>query len=137
MNDIADVFVDTNVFMRLFDISDITQSEKARALFENASADKVRLVVGPPVFFELAWVLQGALERSKSEVLDIMEAIISWKGLKILDKELVERAVSLARDTNQGFADAYIAANAEKSGFQVATFNKKHFAKLGAELYPL
>ena len=130
-----EVFVDTNIFMRLFETSEPKQTDKAKALFKRAAQDKIHLIVGPPVLFELAWVLKSAVNRSNSEILDVLEAIVAWKGLKILDKEYVNQAIALAKATKQGFADAYITITAQNQGLEVATFNQKHFTKLGANIY--
>lgn len=132
-----EIFIDTNIFMRLFDTSDKKQTGIAKALFERAAQDKARLVVGPPVLFELAWVLKSAMNWPDSDILSVLEAVIAWKGLRTLDKEFVERAISLAKETKQGFADAYIAVTAQSHDLEVATFNQKHFTKLGTALYQL
>ena len=72
------------------------------------------------------------------EILDFWESILSFPHLKVLDKELVMAAISLAQETNETFADSYIAASIHRvQADNVATFNKKHFVKLGLELYPL
>ena len=51
------IFVDTNVFTRLFVKDDAGQHEEAKALFMLAQDGKADLITGHPVFFELAWVL--------------------------------------------------------------------------------
>ena len=129
------IFVDTNVFMRLFDLSDQTQTEKAKSLFKKAASGDITLVVAPPVLFELSWVLKNALKHSNEKVLDILESITAWKGLRVSDYDYVQAAISLARDKGQGFADAYICVTAQKQDLKVATFNARHFEKLGAPLY--
>jgi predicted nucleic acid-binding protein len=48
------IFVDTNVFTRLFAKDDAQQHEQAKALFLRAREGGAELVTGPPVFFELA-----------------------------------------------------------------------------------
>jgi predicted nucleic-acid-binding protein len=133
-------FVDTNVFLRLAvqADNDKQQMRQAKKLFEQAQIGNVDLVTGPPVFFEIAWVMDRLYKRTNSEILDFLEAIISFPNLKVLDKELVIKAISLARETNGTFADSYIAASAHRAeANNVATFNKKHFASLGVDLYPL
>ena len=73
-----------------------------------------------------------------SKVLDVLEAILSYPNLRVLDKDQVITAISLARATDSVFADSYIAVSAGSiKADNVATFNKKHFAKLGTKLYPL
>ena len=132
-------FVDANVFMRLAVVADDDrQLKQAKKLFEQAQAGNVDLVTGPPVLFEVAWVLDRLYKRAGNEVLDFLEAILSFPNLKVLDKELVIKAIFLARKTDGAFADAYIAASAHRAeADNLATFNKKHFVKLEVELYPL
>ncbi|MCL2146750.1 MAG: PIN domain-containing protein [Synergistaceae bacterium] len=129
------ILIDTNVFMRLFDLSDPAQTAKAKNLFVKAASGSIALVVAPPVLFELAWVLRSALKRSNEEVLDILEAIMTWQGLKVSDNDYVQTAISLARKKGQSFADAYICVTAQKQDFKVVTFNTRHFEKFGVPLY--
>jgi len=131
------VLVDTNVFMRLFDLSDQAQTVRSRNLLSKAAAGDITLVVAPPVLFELAWVLRSALKQPNEEVLDILQAIVAWQGVKVLDCDYAQAAISLARDKNQGFADAYLCITAQKQNLKMATFNTQHFSQLGAEFYPL
>lgn len=132
-------FVDTNVFVRLFvTAEDDKQLNQVKRLFNRAQNGHVDLVTGPPVFFEVAWVLNRLYKVSNSNVLDILEAIISFPNLRVLDKELVVTSIFSARETNSAFADSYIAASAKGAiADNVATFNKKHFIRLGVDVYPL
>ena len=53
----------------------------------------------------------------------------------MFDDDYVKRAISLARKNSQSYPDAYIAIVAQDKHIGVISFNKKHFAKLGAALY--
>ena len=131
-------FVDSNVFIRLFVEDDGPQRRSARKLLEQTRAGTVELVTGPPVFFEIAWVLSHTYKVGNDKILDVLEAILSFPNLRVLDKEHVMASISLSRKTNGDFADSYIAVSAHRAqADNVATFNKKHFSRLGAELYPL
>jgi len=133
-----EILIDTNVIIRLFDtISEPKQTAKAKRLFSDAQAGNHLLVVAPPVLFEIAWVLRSSLKCPNNEVLDVLEAIVSWPGVKTLDKEHVKTALSLGRRHNNGFADSYLAATAKNHGFEVATFNEEHFKKLDVVLYEI
>jgi predicted nucleic-acid-binding protein len=132
-------FVDANIFIRLFAECDneeqVAQSER---LLLDAQRGMVDLVTGPPVFFEIAWVLGLRYKVPNDEVLSVLEAILSYPNLRVLDKDQVIAAIDIARATNSSFADSYIAVSASSiKADNLATFNKKHFAKLGAKLYPL
>ena len=131
-------FVDANVFIRLFVDDDTKQVEQAAALFERAKNNKIDLVTGPPVFFEIAWVLRYRYKITREKILDVLEAILSFPNLKVLDKNTVITALFLAKETGSEFADSYIAATVQDiKADNVGTFNQKHFIKLGAALYPL
>ena len=131
-------FVDTNVFLRLAVVADENkQMIQAKRLFEQAQTGNVTLVTGPPVLFEVAWVLSRLYKRTNNEIMDFLEAIISYPNLRVLDKEYVIAAIDTARSTNNAFADCYIAISAKNTKTDnVATFNRKHFSKLGVEFYP-
>ena len=129
-------FVDSNVFLRLFTEEDNPgQINQARKLLERARDGDIELVTGPPVMFEIAWTLAVRHKISGSDVLDILEAILSFPNLKVADRELVMEAIDLARETRVGFADCYIAAEARHvNADNIATFNGRHFKKLETHL---
>jgi len=132
-------FVDANVFLRLFaELDNESQAGQVEKLLVKAQAGEIDLVTGPPVLFEVAWVLGQRYKVHNDKVLDVLEAILSYPNLRVLDKELVIAAISLARETGSVFADSYIAISASNvKADNVSTFNKKHFAKLRVKLYPL
>ncbi|MCL2010828.1 MAG: PIN domain-containing protein [Synergistaceae bacterium] len=132
-------FVDANVFIRLFaDLDNEEQATQAEKLFLKAQQGEVDLVTGPPVFFEIAWVLGQRYKIENEKVLNVLEAILSYPNLCVLDKDQVIAALGIARTANSSFADSYIAASARRLEVDnLATFNRKHFVKLGIEPYPL
>lgn len=129
------VFVDANVYLRLFTADDHGQSERAAALFRRAGAGEVKLFSGPPVLFEVAWVLRRAYHVPREKVLGALSAILAVSGMEIADAALVQLAVERARATGAEFADAYIAASCAANGCEaVATFTARDFRKLGVAL---
>jgi len=132
------IFVDSNVFLRLFTRDDEQQYERSYRLFSEAATGAVSLVTGPPVLFDLAWRLRTTYKMPREAILDVLRRIVATPGLELVDRALVEDAVALADATGQEFADAYVAASTRASGADaVATFNREHFEKLGATLHPL
>jgi len=129
-------FVDSNVFLRFFTRDDEVQLERSDRLFKGAAAGTVSLVTGPPVLFEVAWVLGSFYKLEKREILDVLDRILALSGLELTDRKLVEEAVRLARSSGQRFPDAYIAASAQACRTDgVATFNREDFEKLGAPIF--
>ena len=131
-------FVDANVFIRLFVARDNeNQAAQAEKLLIRAQRGEIDLVTGPPVFFEIAWVLRQRYKVENDKVLDILEAILSHPNLRVLDKEQVIAAIEVVRRTGSDFADGYIASSAGNiKADNVATFNSKHFSRLKTKLYP-
>ena len=132
-----EVLLDTNVILRLFDTLEPTHTEKAKRVFEKAQAGHLLLVVMPLVLFEVAWYLRGSLKRSNSEVLDVMESIISWPGVQVAEEKRVRRAIAIGREKGSGFADSYLAAAAREKNLKTATFNERHFKKLDLPLFEM
>jgi len=130
-------FVDSNVFLRFYTADDPKQQAEAREIFLKAKAGEYELFCGPPVFFEIAWVLNSRYKVPLVEILDKLEAILTIPNLHVFDGDYVKRAISLARESHQSYPDAYIAIAAQDKHIGVISFNRKHFARLGAKLYPL
>ena len=130
-------FVDSNVFLRFYSKDDEKQRQQVRTMLLKAQKKEIELYSGPPVFFEVAWVLGTAYGLSREEILETLETMLYTPNLHVLDGETVKDAITLARASEQGFADSYIAITAQRLEIGVASFNKKHFSKLGAKLYPL
>jgi predicted nucleic acid-binding protein len=128
-------FVDSNVFLRFYTADDPKQQAEAQEFFLKAKAGEIDLFCGPPVFFEIAWVLRSRYKVPLAETLDKLESILTIPNLHVFDEDYVKRAISSAREKNQSYPDAYIATVAKDRRIGVASFNAKHFAKLGAKLY--
>lgn len=131
-------FLDTNIFIRYL-VNDIpSQVDKVEKLFDLAEQDKIRLVTGPPVFFEIAWTLKSFYGFDKYRIYDCLSGILGIYGLEVLDVEILLEALELYKESNVDFSDAYISVSSEKNNADsIATFNKKHFKSLNAKLYPL
>ena len=131
------VFVDTNLFIRYL-INDIpSQIDKVEVLFDLAEKGELRLVTGPPVFFEMAWTLKSFYNMSRKRIYECLSSILGLPGLEVTDLDILEEALELFFRTSSDFSDAYIAVLSRKIGAEsVATFNAKHFKNLPIKLYP-
>ena len=130
-----EIFVGSNVFLRFYAEDDKLQGDAAEKMFHLAAARKIDLVTGPPVFFEVAWSLKSGFNWPNHRILETLEAMTAVPNMKLLDRDFVVGAIGLAKETGLGFPDAYIAVTAQNRKAKVATFNKKQFSKLGANLY--
>jgi uncharacterized protein len=130
------VFVDTNLFIRYL-INDIpSQIDKVEDLFDLAEKGEVKLITGPPVFFEMAWTLKSFYNMSKKRIYECLSSILGLPGLEVTDLDILEEALELFYHTSSDFSDVYIAVSSKKIGAEaVATFNAKHFKNLDVKLY--
>ncbi|MCX7045451.1 MAG: PIN domain-containing protein [Candidatus Sumerlaeota bacterium] len=132
------IFVDSNIFLRFFTKDGKEQHDQAVTLFRKAAAGKVELISGPPVLFDLAWRLRDHYHLPKDKILDVLSRIATMSGLHLLDAALVESAITIAASSKQEFADAYIHVSAQNAcASEIATFNRKHFQRLGSSLFDL
>lgn len=132
------VFVDANVFLRFFTADEDGHHRKAVSLLKAASAGHLRLVTGPPVLFEIAWTLRSSYRLENEKIIDVLGRLAALPGLRITDGETVDEALAVARQTGQEFADAYVHVLAlQEKVDAVATFNRKHFERMGAILHEL
>lgn len=132
------VFVDTNIFIRYLTNDVPSQVDKVECLFDLAEKGEVRLVTGPPVFFEMAWTLKSFYNMSRKRIYECLSAILGIPELEVTDLDILEEALELFNRTSADFSDAYIAVLSKKAGAEsIATFNAKHFKQLNAQTYPL
>jgi len=128
-------FVDSNVFLRYHSKDDERQSAEAELIFLRARRGEIELFCGPPVFFEVAWVLKTFYGLPDTTILDTLESMLSIPNFTVFDADYVIQAIESARKNSCGFADSYIAVVARDKNIGVATFNDKHFKKSGISLY--
>ena len=132
------VFIDANVILRLLTKDDEGQFKKAEKLFSKAINGDVMLVCGPPVLFEVAWTLEARYKIPNMRILDYLESLLATDGIEIVDRHLVEKAISKSRISSVEFADAYIASIAEDNSCQeIAIFNISDFKKLKMNLHEI
>jgi len=132
------IFVDTNLFIRYLTNDVPNQIDKVENLFDQAENGRVKLVTGPPVFFEIAWTLKSFYKLDRRTIYECLTGILGLPGLEILDIDILEEALELFNNTSADFSDAYICVAAQRcEADAVATFNVKHFKDLPTKLFPL
>ena len=130
------VFIDTNLFIRYLVNDNLEMAEQVEQLFDKAASGDLRLVTGPPVFFELAWTLKSFYKKDREYIYECLKSILGIEGLETLDVDILEPALEIFNHAAIDFADAYIAALAKSvQADSIATFNQKHFKNLDIALY--
>lgn len=130
------VFVDTNVFLRLFVKDDPAMFEKSRALFARTEAGEISLVTGEIILAEVVWVLESYYGFKRDEILMVIEAILGTRHLRVINRAMLQEAVRLFREGSMDFIDACALATASQAGCaSIATFDRRHFRKGRLPLY--
>ena len=114
-------FVDTNVLIRHLTGDPPAQARLATRYLEQAD----ELLLPDLILAEVAYVLESFYEVARSEVAEALRAVLTFRATRVVDAPLLMRTVELYEVHRLDFADAYLAASAERSGVGVvASFDR-------------
>jgi predicted nucleic acid-binding protein len=114
-------FVDTNILIRHLtgDPPDVA----ARATRYLAGADE--LLLPDLILAEVAYVLESFYETPREQVATTLRAVLAFPAIRVLDADLLQRAVEVYEVHRLDFAGAYLVASAERTGVGViASFDR-------------
>jgi predicted nucleic acid-binding protein len=115
------VFVDTNVLIRHLtgDPPDLA----VRAMRYLAAADE--LLLPDLILAEVAYVLESFYETPRTQVATTLRAVLAFPAIRVVDADLLQRAVEVYEVHRLDFADAYLVASSERTGVGViASFDQ-------------
>jgi len=121
---ITKLFVDTNVFIRFFLNDHKTQSPAAKKLFNEGKTGRLQLFTSSLIVAEIVFTLHSVYRQSKEQILEKIKMLVLFKGLVIIDKEVIIRAISFYEDKNIDFIDGYVAAFSLTNGFDVCSYDR-------------
>jgi len=115
-------FVDTNILIRHLTGDPPGQARRATRFLEQADV----LLLPDLIVAEVAYVLESFYEvPRRTEVASTLRAILAFPAIRVLDVELLQRAVEVYEVHRLDFADAYLVASAERTGVGVvASFDR-------------
>jgi len=114
-------FVDTNVLIR--HLTGDPPDQATRATRYLAGADE--LLLADLILAEVAYVLESFYETPRAQVATTLRAVIAYPAIRVLDADLLQRAVEVYEVHRLDFADAYLVASAERTGVGVvASFDR-------------
>jgi predicted nucleic-acid-binding protein len=105
-------FVDTNVLIR--HLTGDPPRQAARATRFLAEADE--LLLADLIVAETVYVLESFYEVGRARVAELVRAIIAFGAVRVVDEELLLRAIEVYEIECLDFAEAYLVASAERSG---------------------
>lgn len=114
-------FVATNVLVR--HLTGDPPEQAARATKFLAAADE--LLLADLVVAEVVYVLESFYQVPRERVAEFARAIIAFPAIVVLDPAMLLRALEVYETDRLDFAEAYLVAQAERSGVGVvASFDK-------------
>jgi predicted nucleic acid-binding protein len=114
-------FVGTNVLIRHLTGEPPAQARRATRYL--AQSDE--LLLPDLILAEIAYVLESFYEVTRADVASTLRAILAFPAIRVLDLELLQRAVEVYEVHRLDFADAYLVASAERTGIGViASFDR-------------
>ena len=118
--------LDTNVLVRYLTEDDPAQARRAAACIRTVLRRNDRCYISPIVLCELTWVLRGAYEVSKTDLLTTLDRLLSTAQFVIGEKDVVRSAVEAYRFGRADFADYVIGALHVAAGCeQTVTFDRR------------
>lgn len=116
-------WVDANVLLRFLTGEPAELAEKAARLMARAEGGEVVIVLPALVVAEVIWVLKSFYRRSLQEIAGVVIPLMAADGIEAEDRDLLIRALELAREKNVDFVDAVLALQAARSGEPVCSFD--------------
>lgn len=114
-------FVDTNVLIRHLTGDPPAMASRATRYLETAD----ELLLPDLILAEVAYVLESFYEVPRAQVATTLRAVLAFPAIRVLDADLLQRAVEVYDVHRLDFADAYLVANAERTGIGViASFDR-------------
>ncbi len=114
-------FVDTNVLVRHLTGDPPSRAAKATRYLQRAD----ELLLPDFIAAEVAYVLESFYETPRRQVADTLRALLAFPTIRVVDAELLQRAVEVYDAHRLDFAEAYLVANAERTGVaEIASFDR-------------
>jgi predicted nucleic acid-binding protein len=108
-------FIDTNVLVRHLTGDPPAQARRATRYLERAD----HLLLPDLILAEVTYVLESFYEVSRGQIAATLRAILAFPSIRVIDAELLHRAIEVYEIQRLDFADAYLVASAERTGVGV------------------
>ena len=118
--------LDTSVLVRHLTGDPPAQARRATSYLRSAT-DMVLLDV---VLAELMFVLKSFYEKPRAEAANAARSAIAMTGVRVMDIDLLHRAIELYERGPLSFVDAYKVATAETWGIETVTSFDKDFERV-------
>jgi predicted nucleic acid-binding protein len=121
----AELFIDTNVFVRHLAQDHAEYSPKATAFFARIERGELKAQTAETAIFEAVFTLERRYRAAKSVIREGLLSLIELPGIVVSGKQRLRRVFELYAEHNMSFGDAYHVALMEQLGIEeIATFDR-------------
>ena len=120
-------FVDTNILIR--HLTGDPPHQAARATRFLTTADE--LLLADLVVAEVVYVLESFYELPRARVAELVRAIVAFPAVVVLDPAMLLRALEVYETARLDVAEAYLVAQAERSGVGVVVSFDRAIDRVG------
>jgi predicted nucleic-acid-binding protein len=125
--------IDTNVFLRFLTTDKEKMPKSLLTFFSKLKNGETKVFCLDLVFFQVIFVLKSFYKVEKEEIINKMLNLLSFEGLYMKDKRVIERTLEMWKNHPGDIIDCYIVANMEKSGEKEIVSYDKKIEKLGLQ----
>ena len=120
------IFVDTNYFLRFLIEDNKEQSKIAKELFLEGAKGKQQLITSTIVIFEIYWVFKSYYQKSKAEVVAILQKVLRMNFIRLDERDLLQSVLDFFKAENLSLEDCYNLVFAKENKIEFCkTFNAK------------
>lgn len=124
-------FLDTSAILRLLVKDDPAKAKAVERLIRGAKERGITLFLLPVTILEIAWVMEKVYHLRRTEIRELVEAILNTPELKCPFDHVFRQALIAYERQNIKFADAVMGYWALQEGmFTVYTYDEKDFKKI-------
>jgi len=108
-------FVDASILIRHLTGDPPEQAERATRYLRAAD----ELLLPDLILAEVAYVLESFYATPRAQVAVTLRAVLAFPAIRVIDADLLQRAIEVYDILRLDFADAYLVASAERTGVGV------------------
>ncbi len=128
----SEPFIDTDVIIRLLTGDDVEKQIKAKALFLQVEAGRLKISAPVTVIADAVYVLSSPRLYSlpRADISELLTILVGLPNFNVSDKRSVLNALNIYSNTNVDFGDAFIAAAMLQDGSDVLYSYDKDFDRI-------
>ncbi|GAJ19522.1 unnamed protein product [marine sediment metagenome] len=124
------IFLDTNIFLRFFLKENELVFRRLEKLFSEIILGNIIGVANAMIIAEVVWVLSRSYKWNKEKICDNIEFILITPNIRFKDKTILVNAISIYKEKNIGFIDAYNYSYMKANGINEIYSFDRDFDKL-------